>query len=87
MGDAGRIEVELAELSAASGHLVAAHSVISEWKARRSEIEAGTAWSGLERVTRAIEGFLGEWNYGFDHLDDDIEALARALDGAVVAYS
>ncbi len=82
----GRIEVELAELSAARNHLAASHSVISDWRSRSAEIEGHAAWSGLERVTGAITGFLGEWNYGFDKLEDDVEVLANALDGAIAAY-
>ena len=85
--DRGRIDVEVAELSAACNHLAATHSVISDWRSHRAEIEAHAAWSGLQRVTDAINGFLSEWDHGFGALEDELDVLAAALREAVIGYT
>lgn len=85
--DRGRIAVEVAELSAAHNHLAATHSVISDWRSHRSDIEGHAAWSGLQRVTDAINGFLAEWDYGFGTLEDEVDVLAAALREAVTGYT
>lgn len=83
----GGFEVETEALSAASSDLRGALTVVADWNARKDLLSAMAESAGHRSMIDAIRQFCDEWNYGFGHLADDIEALAATLELAEQIYS
>ena len=59
---------------------------VGDWNRHKTDLSASAPQAGHPTMADAIEQFCREWDYGFGHIADDLEEIARALEAAAAAY-
>ena len=61
--------------------------MVGDWGRVKAELSAAAPAAGHPVLADAIDQFCREWDYGFGHIADDLEEIARALEVAAATYS
>lgn len=61
--------------------------IVGDWGRAKLDLVAAAPAAGHPAMADAIDQFCGEWDYGFGHIADDLEEIARALEIAAITYS
>ena len=59
---------------------------VGDWNRQRADLVAAAPQAGHPTMADAIDQFCREWDYGFGHIADDLEEIAKALETAAAAY-
>lgn len=78
--------MSLESLEGTAAALRETRGFIGDWSRHKTDLSAAAPQAGHPTMADAIEQFCREWDYGFNHVADDLEELARALEVAATAY-
>ena len=59
---------------------------VGDWNRHKADLVASAPHAGHPTMSEAIDQFCREWDYGFGHIADGLEEIARALEAAAIAY-
>lgn len=81
-----RFEVDTGVLVSAAGRLAITRDALAGYETYRRRVEVGASESGSHRAAKTIDGFLGEWGFGFEQIANDSQCLIESLTAAAGLY-